>query len=63
MLIAPGRSLGGSAAEGERPPQKEAPLDRETAVGQWRGEAKRAGILRAVQERMASAFRLADGGA
>ena len=35
----------------------------ETAVEQWRAEAKRAGILRAEQDRMASAFRLADGGA
>jgi hypothetical protein len=35
----------------------------ETAVGQWRVEAKRAGILRAEQDRMARAFRLADGGA
>jgi serine/threonine-protein kinase HipA len=35
----------------------------ETAVGQWRAEAKRAGILRAEQDRMASAFRLADGAA
>jgi hypothetical protein len=35
----------------------------ETAVGQWRVEAKRLGILRAEQDRMASAFRVADGGA
>lgn len=34
-----------------------------TAVGGWRAEAKRAGIARAEQDRMAGAFRLADGGA
>lgn len=32
----------------------------ESAVRQWRGEAKRAGILRAEQDRMAGAFRIAD---
>jgi serine/threonine-protein kinase HipA len=32
----------------------------ETAVGQWRAEAKRAGILRAEQDRMANAFRFAN---
>jgi serine/threonine-protein kinase HipA len=32
----------------------------ESAVRQWRGEAKRAGILRAGQDRMADAFRIAD---
>jgi hypothetical protein len=37
---------------------KEIVSDVETAVGQWRAEAKRAGILRAEQDRMASAFRL-----
>jgi serine/threonine-protein kinase HipA len=33
------------------------------AVGQWRAEAKRTGLSRAEQDRMASAFRLVDGGA
>jgi serine/threonine-protein kinase HipA len=32
----------------------------ESAVRQWRGEAKRAGILRTEQYRMAGAFRIAD---
>ncbi len=34
-----------------------------TAVRAWRAEAKRVGILRSEQDRMASAFRLVEGGA
>jgi hypothetical protein len=33
----------------------------QVAARQWRTEAKRAGIVRAEQDGMASAFRLADG--
>ena len=39
---------------------KEILAEVESAARQWRSEAKRAGILRAEQDRMASAFRIAD---